>query len=673
MKRMKGAYGLDQSTFDILKTKTESINSNDVRGIILVDEMKLAKSLSFNRQNLQFEGFTNLGKYTPKHQQGVKGDHALVIMFQPFKGKWVQALECFLSKGSATGTVLHHILLEYIILAKKAGLKVDAVTSDGASWNRNMWEQFGVNEENISTPHVAETDPNSMRRLWFLSDFPHLINCLRNFFLKQGRYDNIWTPDGLVTLNHWYSLLEVENPKSYNMKVNYKIREEHIRPQYYQKMNVAMVFQVTYNFSEYLIKAMNCRTPIDNMKIGNALYKIVEDFIVYLEKWEQKAKDENMEFIPPSTYYVLKISLKATLKICDFLVNTCGFKYLMTARLNQDSLERFFGMMRNYCGSNDHPDSAVFIQTYRLVSIYSLVKPPKESNVTGSDLMKSLTSITDAADINDVEKKQQWDALIDTLLDRGVGMDQLEKVAVKFEEYDYMKCTTSQYVIAYVAGYVARKSARFATVMEVDTNGKKRRLVCSVYTTTLYLDNKELVPNSYKLIQIRNRSALIQPSIQLFNLINILERAISTVINDQQIIYAELLYDVTTKLAELPPLPLLGCKEHNTAFTYKIVAFFLTTRMFFVTKQSNKNDNIEKEVTRERRKLSKLSNVPATETNGVGIVKQPDKIKTKNATKNTRKRKYNCSSIEVEVKPAAKKQRMGKENKFANKLIVNRR
>ena len=61
-------------------------------------------------------------------------------MFQPFRGKWVQTLGCFLSKGSANGTVLHQILMEAIILAAKAGLKVDAIANDGASWNRSMWE-----------------------------------------------------------------------------------------------------------------------------------------------------------------------------------------------------------------------------------------------------------------------------------------------------------------------------------------------------------------------------------------------------------------------------------------------------------------------------------------------------------------------------------------------------
>ncbi|XP_031776794.1 uncharacterized protein LOC116415767 [Nasonia vitripennis] len=186
--------------------------------------MKLSKSVSFNRQNLQMEGFTDLGIYTPEHQKGQKGDHALVIMFQPFKGKWVQALGCFLSKGSANGTVLHHIMMEAIILAEKAGLKVDAIANDGASWNRTMWDLFGFTEDCVSIEHIVDPE----RRLWFFSDFPHLIKCLRNFFSKQEKHANVWTPDGHVSLKHWYALLAIENPKAYNLKVNYHLREEHI-------------------------------------------------------------------------------------------------------------------------------------------------------------------------------------------------------------------------------------------------------------------------------------------------------------------------------------------------------------------------------------------------------------------------------------------------------------
>lgn len=148
----------------------------------MIDEMKLTKTLSFNRQNLKVEGFTDLGKYTPKHQSGKKGDYALVFLFQSWKGKWVQTLGCFLSKGSATGSVLHQLIIECVAISEKAGLRIDAVATDGASWNRNMWKIFGVTKESISVPHIV--DP--CRRLWFISDFPHLIKCMRNFFTHKA-------------------------------------------------------------------------------------------------------------------------------------------------------------------------------------------------------------------------------------------------------------------------------------------------------------------------------------------------------------------------------------------------------------------------------------------------------------------------------------------------------
>lgn len=159
-----------------------------VTGILLVDEITVSKTIAFNRNNLQVEGFTNLGKYTPKHQVKKRGDHALVFMIQPFKGKWVQALGCFLSCGSAPGAILHLLIMECIILTEKSGFKVDGVTSDGAPWNRSMWDKFGVTEKEVSVSHIMDPE----RRLWFFSDFPHLIKCLRNFFSKHDQYENIW-------------------------------------------------------------------------------------------------------------------------------------------------------------------------------------------------------------------------------------------------------------------------------------------------------------------------------------------------------------------------------------------------------------------------------------------------------------------------------------------------
>jgi len=223
--------------------------------------MKVGEAVKFDTKKLKMVGFTDLGEHTSLHQQSKKGDHGLVIMFQPFQGRWVQAVACFLSKGCATGTVLHHLIMECILLLEKSGFFVDAVITDGASWNRNMWTKFGVTEEKVLVTHPSDVK----RQLWFLSDFPHLIKNLRNFIVKHEEtwvcYKIIFifslnminvlileqTPDGIIKLKHWEALLDLEHEESYNLKIAYKLTSNHIRPKHYQKMNVAMAFQVIPN------------------------------------------------------------------------------------------------------------------------------------------------------------------------------------------------------------------------------------------------------------------------------------------------------------------------------------------------------------------------------------------------------------------------------------------
>lgn len=171
---------------------------------LIADEMQLSQAVTFDKSSLLFKGFVDLGKYTPNHQKHKLGDHALVFLFQPFRGNWVQAIGAFLSAGCASGDILHHLLLEGIVLLENSGYYVDVVTTDGASWNRNMWKQFGLetNEQNScmhpcdyhkldedATNKIDQKIPNFDRRLYFCSDWSHLIKLLRNLIVLK---DELW-------------------------------------------------------------------------------------------------------------------------------------------------------------------------------------------------------------------------------------------------------------------------------------------------------------------------------------------------------------------------------------------------------------------------------------------------------------------------------------------------
>ncbi|KAK3923900.1 DNA transposase [Frankliniella fusca] len=113
---------------------------------LLLDEMALTEKVSFQGDSLKVHGLVDLGKYTPEADKHKRGDHALVVMFQPFRGQWVQAIGAFLSAGAVKGAVLQKLVLEATILLENAGFHVDCLTTDGATWNRSMWSIFGLSK-----------------------------------------------------------------------------------------------------------------------------------------------------------------------------------------------------------------------------------------------------------------------------------------------------------------------------------------------------------------------------------------------------------------------------------------------------------------------------------------------------------------------------------------------
>lgn len=126
----------------------------------------------------------------------------MVFLFVPFVGKWSQILGCFATSRNMKADVLARVITEATIVAQNSSLYVDFVTCDGASWNRKMWSIMGIwgNTSSVKCKVQHPVDPS--RNLYFLSDFPHLIKCLRNCLLKSS----FETPDGRVSffMDFWH-------------------------------------------------------------------------------------------------------------------------------------------------------------------------------------------------------------------------------------------------------------------------------------------------------------------------------------------------------------------------------------------------------------------------------------------------------------------------------------
>ncbi|KAK3924293.1 Transposable element P transposase [Frankliniella fusca] len=87
MQKVRPVSGYQKTVFEVLSSKTANWSKLQRHGVLLLDEMILQPGTEFDRNTLLHWGFE-------------LGDHALVVLFQPFAGGWVQSLGCFLSKGN---------------------------------------------------------------------------------------------------------------------------------------------------------------------------------------------------------------------------------------------------------------------------------------------------------------------------------------------------------------------------------------------------------------------------------------------------------------------------------------------------------------------------------------------------------------------------------------------
>jgi len=70
--------------------------------------------------------------------------------------------------------------------------------------------------------------------------------------------------------------------------------------------------------------------------------KVLKQNLLWLDEWEKNLEDgliQEKEFLTKATSESLRLTLKSTIDLVLFLLEECGFSYVLTSKLNQDNLE----------------------------------------------------------------------------------------------------------------------------------------------------------------------------------------------------------------------------------------------------------------------------------------------------------------------------------------------
>uniref|UniRef100_A0A1Y1LMH4 Transposable element P transposase-like RNase H C-terminal domain-containing protein n=1 Tax=Photinus pyralis TaxID=7054 RepID=A0A1Y1LMH4_PHOPY len=255
-----------------------------------------------------------------------------------------------------------------------------------------------------------------------------------------------------------------------------------------------------------------------------------------------------------------------------FNINNLHYEYFMTRRMNQDAIEHFFGEVRQACGCNTHPDPLQFIQVYRLLSVASLVKPPRGSYITGGEMLNSLLNASDLISETAKQRQVKFEKELDELLDNGEPVESL----ISLFDHSYHEINKiDEKALRMFCGYVARKARKA-------TDAKHCDQCFGLLQADQICDKNE--NNSY--INKRNDGHLLTPSEGLYEIIYNLESSICHTLQHTPL-GDNILFEVI-KNAKLNTYKPVGCELHKRKLTKDLLRFYLTTRMIFTCKQYNK-------------------------------------------------------------------------------------
>jgi len=144
-------FGFNELALDNIASALKQFGPGDPfrYGCLMWDEITIKKSIKFDNRRLEWDGVVNYGSDFPDLPCDALADHALVLVFRPYKLSWIQLIASFATKGAAPGDVLHRIVMKAVTSLYFKGAIVKNVVCDGNQCNKSVFKLLGVTSKDL--------------------------------------------------------------------------------------------------------------------------------------------------------------------------------------------------------------------------------------------------------------------------------------------------------------------------------------------------------------------------------------------------------------------------------------------------------------------------------------------------------------------------------------------
>lgn len=474
LQSMKCTPGFHDETFSALKERMKYMPLHDRACSLIIDEISLKCNLQYDRHADHVVGYDDKGPGFCRSQ--AKATSALVFMLRGTATNWSQPVGYVFTSSACKASDIKQLLLRCLSECVKTGAIVNVVISDQGPNFQQLTNLLGVT---IEKPYFMYED----RKYFYMYDTPHLMKSVRNNLEKHNiSFDKNKTATWDVIKNCY------EIDKKQRFRLVPKLTDNHIYLPQFTRMKVKYATQV---FSKSLAAALETHASIlgklslqtaeflakfddifDTMNsccrhAMKPLQSAISDdsnhlaFIKRSIKWIRKTKvtDKTNKDIT-NIVKCLKgwqLSLNVIKHLWPVLKHKCGFKFLLTRRLNTDPLENLFSSIRQRGGNCTTPTPWNFARIYKQVSCNRLLTPSTHANceIDVTQVLQAMCARANNARQSVLRVSRPVNKDVPTAVTKNT-VSKTDTFRTSLLPYDEMNQLEDN-AIHYVAGYLLRK------------------------------------------------------------------------------------------------------------------------------------------------------------------------------------------------------------------------
>ena len=415
--------GIQHQHLARLKSQFSYYNYFEKHLVLILDEMNLDPKVSYNRQLKQIFGLPSILPSTPKNgypKPIERASHLLVVLARGYCST-IKIIVGWHLTGSCTdrkavkGFILDCIkqltLLGGIVLniSGDMGIMNQALFSDCGMKCQRVY-QFKSEKNNLMRQClfrfcISMNNPITDHPIYFIHDPMHLCKTLRNTLLKYEifvsdeilEFFNIESHHNIISFQWIREFARIQSEKLYPLV---ELREFHLNPYSYQKMNVGIARrvlsrEVAAGIIDLIDKNLlpeSARTTaifiglfadwfkiISNRSVKNAVHlnhvdenKASLDRVMLFANFFSQCNvlDPKRHNCWTQVQRGILVTSHSFDKLCNQLIEKC-FKFVLAAPFTSDAIESFFGYMRFLTGP--HADANKVFRVLRCLLVSDLL------------------------------------------------------------------------------------------------------------------------------------------------------------------------------------------------------------------------------------------------------------------------------------------------------------